>query len=60
MTGDTAEDPEPYELPTHEAGRMLIADWRVLSEILDDEDVGRALHPDRSSTVSAPRATLEP
>lgn len=60
MTGDAAEDPEPYELPTHDAGRMLITDWRVLSEMLDDEDVERALHPGRSSAVSAPRATLEP
>lgn len=35
---------EPYELPTFDAGRLLIADHRALKELLDEEDVERALH----------------
>jgi hypothetical protein len=39
----TADWGEPYELPTFDPGRALIADHRALEELLDDEDVERAL-----------------
>ena len=32
-----------YELPTFDAGRALIVDHRALKDLLDDEDVERAL-----------------
>lgn len=40
-----AEEPrtDRYELPTRDLGRALISDSRVLKEMLDDEDVERAL-----------------
>lgn len=39
-----ATDPdEPYELPTFDPGRALIADQRALKDLLDEEDVERAL-----------------
>lgn len=34
---------DQYELPTFDPGRPLIADDRVVKELLDDEDVARAL-----------------
>ncbi len=34
---------EPYELPTFDPGRALIADHRALKDLLDDEDDARAL-----------------
>ena len=34
---------EPYELPTFDPGRALIADHRALKDMLDEEDVERAL-----------------
>lgn len=34
---------EPYELPTFDPGRALIVDHRALKELLDEEDVERAL-----------------
>jgi hypothetical protein len=34
---------EAYELPTFDPGRALIADHRALKELLEDEDVERAL-----------------
>ena len=39
-----AGDPGPgYELPTFDPGRVLIDDYRAWKELLDDEDVERAL-----------------
>lgn len=39
-----AGDPsEPYELPTFDPGRALIADHRALKDLLDEEDVERGL-----------------
>ncbi len=43
----TSTSSERYELPTFDPGRPLISDSRLLSELLDDEDVERAL-PARS------------
>jgi len=34
---------EAYELPTYDPGRVLIADHRALEDLLDEEDVERAL-----------------
>ena len=34
---------EAYELPTVDPGRALVPDHRAISELLDDEDVERAL-----------------
>jgi hypothetical protein len=34
---------EPYELPTFDPGRALIMDQRALKDLLDEEDVERAL-----------------
>ena len=34
---------EPYELPTFDPGRALIVDHRALKDLLDEEDVARAL-----------------
>ena len=34
---------EPYELPTFDPGRALIVDHRALQDLLDEEDVERAL-----------------
>lgn len=34
---------EPYELPTFDPGRALIMDHRALKDLLDGEDVERAL-----------------
>lgn len=34
---------EPYELPSFDPGRALIVDHRALKELLDEEDVVRAL-----------------
>lgn len=40
----TGADPaHPYELPTFDPGRALIADLRALKDLLDDEDDERAL-----------------
>lgn len=36
---------EPYDLPTFDAGRMLITDHRSLKELLAEEDVERAIRP---------------
>ena len=36
---------ETYELPTFDPGRAFIADHRAMKELLDDEDVARALQP---------------
>ncbi len=33
----------PYRLPTFDSGRALIGDPRALKEMLDEEDVDRAL-----------------
>lgn len=42
--GHPSADPgEAYELPTFDPGRVLIADHRALKDLLDDEDVERAL-----------------
>ncbi|MET3805215.1 hypothetical protein ABIB25_002215 [Nakamurella sp. UYEF19] len=38
---------EPYELPTFDPGRPLVTDLRALVELLDTEDIERAL-PARS------------
>lgn len=38
-----ADPAERYELPTHDPGQALITDTRTLKELLDDEDVERAL-----------------
>ena len=35
--------PERYVLPTHDSGRALITDPSALKQMLDDEDVERAL-----------------
>lgn len=37
------DDPEDYVLPVHDPGRPLTGDHRALAEMLDDEDVERAL-----------------
>ena len=34
---------EPYELPTFDPGRVLIVDHRALKDLLDEEDIERAL-----------------
>ena len=34
---------EVYELPTFDPGRALVPDHRAMRELLDDEDVERAL-----------------
>lgn len=36
-------DPENYELPTFDPGRQLVEDDRFLAELLDAEDVKRAM-----------------
>jgi plasmid stability protein len=38
-----AHSAETYELPTFDPGRALIADHRALKDLLDEEDVERAL-----------------
>ncbi len=43
----SSTSPERYELPTFDPGRQLISDSRLLSDLLDIEDVERAM-PDRS------------
>lgn len=39
----SADSGETYELPTFDPGRALIADHRAMKDLLDDEDVERAL-----------------
>jgi hypothetical protein len=39
----STEPGEAYELPTFDPGRMLISDHRAMKELLEDEDVERAL-----------------
>jgi plasmid stability protein len=34
---------ETYELPTYDPGRSFITDHRAMKDLLDDEDVARAL-----------------
>jgi hypothetical protein len=34
---------EPYQLPTFDPGRALVMDHRALKDLLDEEDVERAL-----------------
>lgn len=34
---------EPYELPTYDPGHAFVVDHRALKDLLDDEDVERAL-----------------
>lgn len=41
----SADPDEAYELPTFDPGKVLIADQRALKDLLDEEDVERALHP---------------
>jgi plasmid stability protein len=38
-----ADAGEPFELPTFDPGRVLIADHKALKDLLDEEDVERAL-----------------
>ena len=38
-----ADPGDPYELPTFDPGRALIADHRAMKDLLDEEDVDRAL-----------------
>lgn len=42
-TGRTPVARDHYELPTFDPGRPLIADDRLMKELLDEEDVTRAL-----------------
>ena len=45
-TSHPPTDPgHPYELPTFDPGRALIQDHRALKDLLDEEDVERALGP---------------
>ena len=45
-TSQPPTDPgAPYELPTFDPGRALIQDHRALKDLLDEEDVERALGP---------------
>ena len=39
----SADSRESYELPTFDPGRALIVDYRALKDLLDEEDVERAL-----------------
>lgn len=39
----SADPGDTYELPTFDPGRALIADHRTLKDLLDDEDIERAL-----------------
>lgn len=39
----TTDPGELYELPTFDPGRALIADHRAMRDLLDDEDIERAL-----------------
>lgn len=41
----SADSDGAYELPTFDPGKVLIADQRALKDLLDEEDVERALHP---------------
>ena len=44
VIGESAESSgDGYELPTFDPGQPLIADDRMLKELLDEEDVERAL-----------------
>ena len=38
-----ASSEEPYEPPTFDPGRALIVDYRAMKDMLDEEDVERAL-----------------
>jgi hypothetical protein len=38
-----ADSDEPYELPTFDPGRALIMDSRAIKDLLDEDDVERAL-----------------
>ena len=38
--GDTGES---YDLPPYDPGRVLVSDHRALKDLLDEEDVARAL-----------------
>lgn len=38
-----ASSEEPYKLPTFDPGRALIMDHRAMKDLLDEEDVERAL-----------------
>lgn len=40
---EDAESGGSYELPTFDSGRVLIADRQALKDLMDDEDVARAL-----------------
>lgn len=42
-TSRPSTEPDGYELPTFDPGRPLVTDYRALAEILDTEDVERAL-----------------
>jgi plasmid stability protein len=37
------DEGEAYELPTFDPGRPLITDHRAMKDLLDDEDIERAL-----------------
>lgn len=39
-----ADSGDTYALPTFDPGRVLIADHRAIKDLLDEEDVERALH----------------
>jgi hypothetical protein len=42
-SGPPSEPDDSYDLPTFDAGRMLLTDHRELKALLDEEDVERAL-----------------
>ena len=44
MASQTPSDVGTYELPTFDPGRALLADHRALKDMLEEEDIDRALH----------------